>query len=89
MLTERYEQLRESVLARKTASGPRGGHAALTARGMATWIQLAREPIPPQRSPLLSPSWDATHVPQLLHDDLIQLMGEAVMTLVARESRYE
>ena len=36
--------------------------------------------------PVAFPSRDATHVPQLLQDDLIQLMGGAVMTLVARES---
>jgi len=86
MLTERYEQLRESVLARKTASGPRGGHAALTARGMATWIQLAREPIPPLRCECPPDLTEVIQVPPPLHDDLIQLMGEVVMTLVARES---
>ena len=86
MLTERYEQLRESVLARKTESGPRGGHAALTARGMATWIQLAREPIPPLRCECPPDLTEVIQVPPPLHDDLIQLMGEVVMTLVARES---
>jgi hypothetical protein len=86
MLTEHYERLRESVLARKSSSGLRGGHAALTARGMATWIQLAGEPLSPLRCECPPTATEVIHVPPLLQDDLIQLMGEVVMTLVARES---
>jgi hypothetical protein len=86
MLTAHYEQLRECVLARKSSWGLRGGHAALTARGMATGIQLAREPIPPLRCECPPTSTEVIKVPPPLQDDLIQLMGEVVMTLVARES---
>ncbi len=86
MLTEHYEQLREYVLARKGSSSLRWGQGALTARGMATWIQITGDSIPPLRSVSPPTSWDATNVPQLPHDDLIHFMGEVVMTLVTRKS---
>ena len=85
-LTEHYEQLRESVLARKRSSGLQGGQAALTARGMVTWIQLARQPIPPLRCTFSPASTEVIQVPPPVQDDLIQLMGEVVMTLVRRDS---
>ncbi len=86
LLTEHYEQLRESVLAGKSASAGRGGQAALRARGMATWIQLARESILPLRAACPPTAMEVIPIPPPVQDDLIQLMGEVVLTLVTRES---
>lgn len=81
ILTEHYEALRGCVLDRNGSSGMRLGQGAFMARGMATWMQVAGELIPPPRSaPVLSEK--AAHVPRLVSNEVIQLMGEAVMTLV-------
>ncbi len=51
------------------------------ARGVAAWIQVAGELIPPvQEAP--SSCRTAVSVPLLVQDEVIQLMGEVVMTLV-------
>jgi hypothetical protein len=85
MLTEHYETLRAYVLARNGSSGQRLGQGALMARGMAAWIHVAGELIPAVRSaPVFSR--EAASVPQLVQDEVIQLMGEVVMTLVCGES---
>ncbi len=84
MLTEHYETLRAYVLARDGASGPRWGQGAVMARGMAAWIQVAGELIPPAQS-MPTPAWEATSVPRIVQDEVIQLMGEVVMTLVRGE----
>lgn len=84
-LTEHYEALRNCVLERKGSAGMRLGQGALMARGMAAWIQVAGELVAPVRSaPVLSR--ETVNVPQLVSDEVIQLMGEAVMTLVCGES---
>jgi hypothetical protein len=81
ILTEHYETLRGCVLARNSSSGMRLGQGALMAHGMAAWIQVAGELMSPVRSaPVFSK--EAANVPQLVQDEVIQLMGEAVMTLV-------
>ena len=81
ILTEHYETLRGCVLERKCSSGMRLGQGALMARGMAAWIQVAGELIAPVRSvPVFSR--EAANVPRLVSDEVVQLMGEAVMTLV-------
>jgi hypothetical protein len=84
MLSEHYETLRAYVLA-QNGSGPRLGQGVLMARGMAAWIAVVGELIPPVRS-APSPSGEAVSVPLLLQNDVIQLIGEAVMTLVCRGS---
>lgn len=82
ILTERYEALRSCVLARNSFSGLRLGQGALMARGMAAWMQVAGELIVPVRSaPVFSR--EAASVPQLVQDEVIQVMGAAVMTLVS------
>jgi len=81
ILTEHYEALRGCVLDRKGSSGMRLGQGAFMARGMAAWMQVAGELIPlPRSAPVLSEK--AAHVPRLVSNEVIQLMGEAVMTLV-------
>jgi hypothetical protein len=82
MLSEHYETLRAYVLARN-GSGPRLGQGVLMARGMAAWIEVVGELIRPVRS---APSGEAVSIPLLVQSDVIQLMGEAVMTLVCRGS---
>lgn len=85
MLTEHYETLRAYVLARNGSSGLRLGQGALMTRGMAAWMQVAGELIPAVRSAPWS-SGEAASVPQLVQEEVIQLMGEAVMTLAYGES---
>jgi hypothetical protein len=85
MLTEHYEMLRAYVLAQNGASGLRLGQGALMTRGMAAWMQVAGELIPSVRSVPVS-SWEAGSVPQFVQDEVIQVMGEAVITLAYGES---
>lgn len=81
ILTEHYEALRGCVLDRKGSSGMLLGQGAFMARGMASWMQVAGELIPPPRSaPVLSAK--TPNVPRLVSNEVIQLMGEAIMTLV-------
>jgi hypothetical protein len=84
MLSEHYEMLRAYVLGRN-GSGPRLGQAVLMARGLAAWMEIVGELVRPVRS---APSGEAVSVsvPLLVQSDVIQLMGEAVMTLVCRGS---
>lgn len=82
ILTEHYEMLRGYVLARNNSSGLRLGLGALMSRGMAAWMQVAGELVASARSVSLS-STEAARVPQLVLDEVIRLMGSAVMTLVS------
>jgi hypothetical protein len=54
---------------------------ALMSRGMAAWMQVAGELMASARSLPLR-STETASVPQLVLDEVIQLMGSAVMTLV-------
>jgi hypothetical protein len=81
ILAEHYETLRGCVLGRKGSSGMRLGQGALMARGMAAWMQVAGELMVPVRSAPVFSS-EAASVPQFVQDEVIQLMGEAVITLV-------
>jgi len=84
VLTDQYEALRAYVTARIGSSGLRLGQGVIMSRGMAAWIRVAGELIPPVRSapPI---SCGELSVPPLIQDDLIHLMGEAVMTLACAE----
>jgi len=82
-LTEHYEVLRTYVLARVGSSASRLGQAALMARGMAAWIQVAGELATPVRS-APDVEGEAARVAPPVQDALIQLMGEVVMTLIRR-----
>jgi hypothetical protein len=85
MLAEQYERLRVFVLTRNGSPGLRLGQGVLMARGMAAWIQVAKELFPPVRSGP-SPSSEVISVPLTVQGEVIQLMGGAVMTLVRRGS---
>lgn len=82
ILTEHYERLRGYVLARNNSSSLRLGLGALMSRGMAAWMQVAGELVASARSVPLC-STEAASVPQLVLDEVIRLMGSAVMTLVS------
>jgi hypothetical protein len=82
VLTEHYESLRSYVLARNSSSSLRLGMGALMSRGMAAWIQVAGELMAPARSvPLFST--ETASIPQFVMDDVIRLLGSAVMSLVS------
>ena len=83
-LTEHYERLRAYVLAQDGSSALRWGQGALMARGTAAWMQVAGELIPPVRS-APSPAEAEANVPPLVQNEVIRLMGEAVLNLVNRE----
>jgi len=83
MLTEHYETLRACVLARNGSSSLRWGQGALMARGMAAWIQVARELMPTIRSEL---DRAVVSVPLLAQSEVIQLLGQAVLALMCRGS---
>jgi len=54
-------------------------------RGLAAWMRVAGDLIPDAPSVPLS-SWEAASVPQLLQDEVIRVMEEAVITLAYGES---
>jgi hypothetical protein len=77
--------LRAYVLARNGSSGLRLGLGTVMTRGLAAWMGVARELIPAAPSVPVS-SWEAASVPQFVQDEVIQVMGEAVITLAYGES---
>ena len=83
VLTEQYEMLREYVLLRNRACSLRLGEGALVARGMAAWVKVVGELITPARS-VPAPSSETARLPPQVQDEMIQLMGQAVMSLVCR-----
>jgi hypothetical protein len=83
MLTEQYEMLREYVLRRNGTRGLRLGEGVLMARGLAAWIQVVGELIPRAR-PVPAYSCEAASVPAQVQDEMIQIMGQAVMNLLCR-----
>lgn len=83
MLTEQYEMLREYVLLRNGTHGLRLGEGVLMAKGMAAWMQVVGELIPPARS-MPAYSCEAASLPPQVQDEMIQLMGQAVMSLLCR-----
>lgn len=84
MLTEHYEKLRASVLAQDGCSALRLGQGAVMARGITAWMQVVGELMPPARSA----PWPRAeaNIPVLMQNEVIQLMREAVLNLVNRES---
>jgi len=83
MLTEQYEMLREYVLLRNGTRGLRLGEGILMAKGMAGWMQVVGELVPTVRS-MPACSYEPTSIPAQLQDEMIQLMGQAVMSLLCR-----
>lgn len=84
-LTEHYEKLRADVLMRNGSASLRLGQGVVITRGLVAWMRVARELIPVTPSVPLS-SWEPGNVPQLLQDEVIRVMGEAVITLAYGES---
>lgn len=84
-LTEHYEKLRADVLMRNGSANLRLGEGVVITRGLVAWMRVARELIPVTPSVPLS-SWELGNVPQLLQDEVIRVMGEAVITLAYGES---
>jgi hypothetical protein len=84
MLTAQYETLRASVLA-PGPSALRLGQGALMARGIAAWMQVVGELISPLRS-VPSPPGAEANLPPLVQNEVVLLMGEAVLNLVNRDS---
>lgn len=58
------------------------GQGALMFRGMAAWMQVAAELAMPEQ-PVPLHTTETASVPHLVLDEVIQLMGSAVMTLVS------
>jgi hypothetical protein len=83
--TEHYERMRTNVVARNGSGGLRLGQGLLMARGMAAWVRAAAELIPPARSVPLARS-ETVSVPLPIESEVIQLIGGAVMALVAKGS---
>jgi hypothetical protein len=83
MLSEQYEILREYVLLRNGTHGLRLGEGVLRARGMVAWMQVVGELIPQARS-MPAYSGEAVSMPPQVQDEMIQLMGQAVLSLLCR-----
>ena len=81
-LTEYYERLRQEVLGRNPGGNSRLGQAVLVHRGVAAWMHAlgpCLTPITaasPPKVPEASPA-----VPGSVHEELVRLLGEAVLTL--------
>jgi hypothetical protein len=85
-LTEQYETLRAAVVARHASGSLRLGQGVLMARGMAAWMQVAAEWIPP-RQVACSPCGEPVSLPSLVQKEAVALMREAVMALLWGEGR--
>ncbi len=84
-LTEHYESLRADVLLRNGSLSLRLGQGVVISRGLVAWMRIAGELIPAASSvPLSSP--EITNVSPLLQDEVVRVMGEAVMSLAYGES---
>lgn len=70
---------------RNGSANLRLGEGVVITRGLVAWMRVARELIPVTPSVPLS-SWELGNVPQLLQDEVIRVMGEAVITLAYGES---
>jgi hypothetical protein len=86
LLTEQYETLRAAVVARHAPGSLRLGQGVLMARGMAAWMQVATEGIPPRRV-ACTPGGEAVSLPPLVQKEAVALMREAVMALLRGEGR--
>ncbi len=84
VLIDRYEWLRHHALSRCIFPEMRPGYGVLVARGVAAWLDVAEEVTKPLHPPYRSTEAAPTTVPPQLHDDLVRVMGEVVMTLTAK-----
>ena len=86
LLIEQYERLRAAVVARPAFGGQGLGQGVLMTRGMAAWMQVAPELIPPLRV-ATPPAREAVTVPPLVQKEVGAWMREAVMVLLWGEGR--
>ncbi len=86
MLIDRYERLRHHALSRCIFPEMRAGYGVLVARGVAAWMDVTEEVAGSLRPPSGSMEAAPTAVPPQLHDDLVRVMGEVVMTLTMRNA---
>ena len=76
-LVEHYEKIREQVLGR--SGGPRWGQVLLVDRGVAAWLRAVGEFVAPVLPAPAEPPAAPASISTCVHDDLIRLMGEAVL----------
>lgn len=85
-LVEHYERLRQQVLSRNLSSGSRLGQVVLVSRGIVAWMQaVSQSPGSILPAPSTVPL-EPINVPDLLHEDLVRLIGEVVLALARREA---
>jgi len=83
-LIEHYEKVRAAVLGPNANCGSRWGQALLASRRVAAWMQAAVQWLAP-RSPLpVPPTATGATLPLLVRQDLVQLLGEVVLTVAQK-----
>ena len=85
-LIEQYERLRQQVLCRNLSCGSRIGQAVLVSRGVVAWMRAVSQTVGSILPACSTMSSDSTRVPDSLHEDLVRVMGEAVLTLARQEA---
>src|SRR5260370_623568 len=81
-LIEQYERLRQQVLWRNLSCGSRIGQAVLVSRGVVAWMRAVSQSVASILPACSTMSAESIRVPDSLHEDLVRVMGEAVLTLV-------
>jgi hypothetical protein len=85
-LIEQYERLRQQVLCRNLSYGSRIGQAVLVSRGVVAWMRAVSQTVASILPACSTMSSDSNRVPDSLHEDLVRVMGEAVLTLARQEA---
>jgi len=85
-LIEQYERLRQQVLCRNLSCGSRIGQAVLVSRGVVAWMRAVSQSVASILPACSTMSAESIRVPDSLHEDLVRVMGEAVLTLVRQEA---
>jgi hypothetical protein len=85
-LIEQYERLRQQVLCRNLSCGSRIGQAVLVSRGVVAWMRAVSQSVASILPACSTMSSDSTRVPDSLREDLVRVMGEAVLTLARQEA---
>lgn len=88
VLIDYYERLRHHALSRCIFPAMRPGYGVLVGRGVAAWLDIAEEMTRSLQPPSRSTEAASATIPPRLHEDLVRVMGEVVMTLTLKE-RYE
>jgi hypothetical protein len=85
-LIEQYERLRQQVLCRNLSCGSRIGQAVLVSRGVVAWMRAVSQAVASILPACSTMSSDSTGVPDSLREDLVRVMGEAILTLARQEA---